>query len=135
MRGYSYLLSNGLLAQGSAPPLDTPLPFDTVVLAAREYQPAMPGFEVLRALLDDSGPPPTPEERVQIRRTAREVAKRIRAGRRVLVTCYQGRNRSGVISGLALVELGFSGPRAARLIRRIRDGLTNPYFLEMVIGS
>jgi protein-tyrosine phosphatase len=132
--GYSYLTSNKMLAQGSAPPVDVRLPFDVIVLAAKEFQPEIPGYEVIRVPLDD-GPRPTREEQTRIRDTAYEVARLVRDGRRVLVTCWQGRNRSGVIAGLALVELGVPGPRAARRIRRIRNGLTNPHFLEMVIRS
>lgn len=133
--GYHFLFRDRL-AQGSAPPDGARLPFNTVVLAADEYQHAnFPGSDVIRVPLDDSGPPPTPEERRAIRETAREVARRVRAGQRVLVTCWQGRNRSGVISGLALSELGIPGPRAAKLIRRLRNGLTNPHFHEMVIRS
>lgn len=132
--GYSYLLASGLLAQGSKPPVGVPLPFDTIVLAAEEYQPHMPGaFEVLHVPLDDSGPPPTAHERRLIYENASRIARRVRAGRRVLVTCWQGRNRSGVLSGLALRELGVPGIEAARLIQRIRKGLTNRYFYEMVI--
>lgn len=131
MSGYSYLMPGGLLAQGSAPPPGVRIPFDTIVLAAMEYQPDLPGYEVLHAPLDD-GPPPSPRERALIRETAHRVARRVRVGKRVLVTCQQGRNRSGVISGLALVELGLPGDRAARRIRRIRNGLTNVYFLKMV---
>ena len=134
MAGYSYLLSGGRLAQGSAPPLGVPLPFDTVVLAAREYQPDLPGFEVVRVPLDD-GPPPTKAERMRIRHVARDVADRVRAGKRVLVTCWAGRNRSGVISGLAMRHLGVPGPEAAARIRRAREGLTNPHFYAMVVGS
>lgn len=133
--GYSYLLPDGRLAQGSAPPPNVELPFDVIVLAAREYQPDLPGYEVLRVPLDDSGPPPTPIERWLIHEGACKIARRLRAGKRVLVTCMQGRNRSGVLTGKALVELGLPGDRAARRIRRVRNGLTNPYFLEMVIGS
>jgi protein-tyrosine phosphatase len=131
MAGYSYLLASGQLAQGSAPPRGVRLPFDAIVLAAMEYQPDLPGHDVLRAPLDD-GPPPTQGERALIRRSAHEVARRVRAGQRVLVTCWQGRNRSGVIAGLALVDLGLPGSQAAQRIRRTRNGLTNPYFFEMV---
>lgn len=135
--GYTYLTNDGLLAQGSVPPTNVSLPFDTIVLAAREHQFRMPKFtgEVIYAPLDDSGPPPTLAERELIKRTASRVAQRIRAKRRVLVTCHQGRNRSGVIAGLALVELGLPGPRAAERIKRIRNGLTNRYFHEMVVGG
>jgi protein-tyrosine phosphatase len=132
--GYSHLLPSGRLAQGSAPPLSAHLPFDVVVLAAREYQPDLPGYAVLRAPLDDSGPPPSLADRAVIRRTAREIARLVRSHKRVLVTCWQGRNRSGVLSGLAMRELGFSGHEAARRIQLLRDGLTNPHFYAMVVG-
>lgn len=133
---YSYLTSDGLLAQGSVPPPHVVIPFDVVVLTAIEHQHIpLPGYEVLKVPLDDSGPPPTPEERRLIYENARRVARRVLAGKRVLVTCHQGRNRSGVIAGLALVELGVPGPKAAHRIQRIRDGLVNPHFYRMVIGS
>lgn len=134
MSGYSYLMPGGLLAQGSAPPPGARLPFDTIVLAAMEYQPDMPGYEVLRVPLDD-GPRPDAETVGRIRSAAHAVANRVRAGRRVLVTCWQGRNRSGVIAGLAMRELGVPGVLSARRIRRIRNGLHNPHFLRLVVGS
>ena len=130
---YDYLVPG--LAQGGAPPDGAKLPFDTVVLAAFEWQPELHGYTVFRAALDDSGPPPNRIDRILIRELAHEVAVRVREGQRVLVTCRKGRNRSGVIAGIALTELGMSGRQAASLIRRIRNGLTNPYFYEMVVGS
>ena len=136
MNGYSYLTPSNLLAQGSKPPVGVPLPFDVVVLAAWEHQYDMPGFEVIKVPLDDEFEEPvTEEDRKSIRDAARAVARHIRARRRVLVTCHAGRNRSGVIAGLALVQLGVPGREAARRIRHLRDGLTNPHFHRMVIGS
>jgi len=135
MSGYSHLIPGGRLAQGSAPPVGTRVPFDVVVLAAMEYQPDLPGYEVLKVPLDDSGPPPSAEDMRTIRRTARDIAARVRAGQRVLVTCWQGKNRSGVLAGLALVELGMPREKAVRRIRELRDGLTNPFFRAMVGGT
>lgn len=137
MSGYTYLIPDGRLAQGSVPPDHVCcIPFDVIVLAAIEHQDVpLPGYEVLYAPLTDEGPPPTAAERALIRQTAREVADRIRRGKRVLSTCHQGRNRSGVISALALVELGLPRDRAVRRIRRFRNGLTNPYFRAMVMGD
>jgi hypothetical protein len=77
MSGYSYLLPDGRLAQGSAPPPGVKLPFDVIVLAANEYQPELPGYRVLHVPLDDGLP--TPDERWRIRRTAHEVARLVRA--------------------------------------------------------
>lgn len=132
--GYSYLTADKMLAQGSKPPIGVRLPFDVVVLAAWEYQPSLPGHDVIHVPLDDTNePPPSRLDQARIRAVANEVARDVREGRRVLVTCHHGRNRSGVIAGLALVELGVSASEAARRIRHLRNGLTNPHFLQMVM--
>ena len=59
------------------------------------------------------------------------VARRVRSGERVLVTCAMGRNRSGLVSALALHFLtGISGAEAARLVKaRRHNALTNRYFM------
>jgi protein-tyrosine phosphatase len=132
---YHYLLEPWL-AQGSKPPPGVRIPFDVIVLAAIENQNVyLPGYIVMHVPLDDSGPPPTSFERMSIRRAAGDVADHIRAQRRVLVTCWQGKNRSGVIAGLALCELGVPGREAVHRIRALRDGLTNRYFRAMVATS
>ena len=135
MSDYHYLLPNRLLAQGSAPPPVPGIPFDVVVLAAQEYQPVLPiEYEVLHVPLDD-GPPPDKTTRMRIWRAAREIADRVRAGQRVLVTCWQGRNRSGVLAGLAMVDLGVPPLHAVHRIRHLRNGLTNLHFRNMVASG
>lgn len=134
---YAHLLANGRLAQGGAPPPGAWLPFDIVVLAARGYQPALPGYSVVRIPLDDHNPDgtyarPDPLTRARIRQRAREIADRVRRRQRVLVTCHAGRNRSGVLAGIALVELGVAPARVVNIIRELRDGLTNPHLRAMV---
>ena len=130
----------GALAMGSAP---TPGPdlaarFGTVVLCAKEYQPRSLGPSdahpiILRARLDDSGPPPTQEELKEAFRTAAEVAARLRAGRRVLVTCMAGRNRSGLVTGLALMGLGYTAKEVITKIRLARESaLTNVHFVRVL---
>jgi protein-tyrosine phosphatase len=128
--GYAFLTRDESLAQGSAPPPNVRLPFDVIVLAAEEYQPNLPGYIVIHAPIDDADP--TPIERMRIYSAAREVARHIRSGKRVLVTCWMGRNRSGVIAGLALVELGVHPHRAVRRIQKYRNGLGNHHFRAMV---
>ena len=128
---YHYLLPSRLLAQGSAPPAVPGIPFDVIVLAAEEYQPQLPGYEVMHVPLDD-GPPPDKPTRVRIRSAARTIAEHVYFGKRVLVTCWQGRNRSGVLAGLALVHLGVPPQRAVQRIKTLRNGLTNAYFRAMV---
>lgn len=134
MSDYHYLLPNRLLAQGSAPPPVSGIPFDVIVLSAMEYQPDLPGYRVLHVPLDD-GPPPDKTTRMRIRRAAREIADRVRAGQRVLVTCWQGRNRSGVLAGLAMVDLGVPPRVAVDRIRTLRDGLMNEHFRAMVASG
>jgi hypothetical protein len=134
---YTYLLQPWL-AQGSEPPPGVRIPFDVIVLAAMERQDIdLPGYVVIRVPLDDSEHAhrvgPSRVDRMRIRHTAREIADRVRGRERVLVTCVQGRNRSGVLAGLAMRGLGIPGHEAARRIRQLRNGLTNPHFLSMVI--
>lgn len=131
----------GLLYQGSAPPLGQAVEmrrkgFSALVLCAREYQPE--GFEhvgllVFRVPMDDVLDPPAGDVK-RAATVAKNVAHLALAGHRVLVTCAAGRNRSGLVTALALREMsGESGAKCAALVRRKRQGaLTNPSFLKML---
>jgi protein-tyrosine phosphatase len=131
------------LYQGAAPPPGAALKergFDVLVLTAREYQPpdvAFPGVRVLRAPLDDEERPLSEEERISVIRTAREAASALEEGKRVLVTCAQGRNRSGLLSAIiAHMTTGAPGWRCAEIVSERRPGaLTNRAFrrtMEMI---
>ncbi len=139
------------LWQGSLPPRGSLVAlegFDLLVLTAVEYQFTSfeyPGVEVLRAPNEDSGDPLTrPQLQIAIA-AAKEVVKRLQAGEKVLVTCAQGINRSGLVVALALHFLyGWPGRiciEAVRVKRKLRQGhkaLTNPSFvqaLERLPGS
>jgi protein-tyrosine phosphatase len=137
--GFSDILP-GRLAMGSKPPLNGPLPFDVLVLTAMEYQPGaqyFPNVQVLYVPLNDDGTPMTDDEMRRALRAGREVALFIRQGRRVLVTCQMGRNRSGLVVVIALMDLGMSAPDAVRLVRRARGqfALGNRYFLNFIAQS
>lgn len=111
---YHYLMPGPWLAQGSAPPSGTRVPFDVIVLAAMEYQEAeLPGYVVIRVPFDNSGPPPSSLDRRLIRRTAREIADRVRFGERVLVTCRLGWTEKSLLQNYPTLRL--SDLRAARL--------------------
>jgi hypothetical protein len=126
------------LFQGAFPPEYTPLKqvgFDVLVLCAKEYQRSSscyPGVELVRASLDDSGPPPTNEELRQAHAAAHTAGTLWLRGARVLVTCAMGINRSGLVMGITLRDLfGLSGEQAIAQIQECRpDALTNAYFRE-----
>jgi protein-tyrosine phosphatase len=130
--GYSFVTDQ--LAQGSAPPPDQKIPFDILVLTASEYQPAFNqnDLQIIRVTLDDSIP-----SREDIRKAivaAKQVADALRKGKRVLTTCYMGRNRSGLINGLALIDVGWSSIDAVKAIRIARGdkALSNAYFQSVL---
>lgn len=122
---------------GGQPPFERDIPgFDTLVLCAREIQPERLAFhgEVIRCPIDDH--PPTTYEVRQALAASRNVAASLSKGRRVLVTCYAGLNRSALVSALAL---GVLYPRStpAELVLRIRqrrspNALSNPHFVHVI---
>jgi protein-tyrosine phosphatase len=84
------------------------LGFDVMVFCAKEHQPngeTFPGMTVVRIPLDD----PESFTDVDLKSAmakalqgAQIVRSKLDEGQRVLVTCMQGRNRSGVVSALTL---------------------------------
>lgn len=132
------------LAQGSAPRSAEDIRragFQVVVFAAAEVQPpdhVLVGLEALRCpLTDDPTRPVTAVEWQAACACADAVVRRWHAGRTVLVTCAQGRNRSGLISALALIRSGrLLAPAAVRLIQGRRAfALTNPRFVEALLSQ
>lgn len=124
---------------GSKPPPGRHAGVDVVVLAAMEYQPPahlFPGAEVIHAPLDDDPRRPMREDEVvRAARTADRVARRLRAGRRVLVTCAMGLNRSGLIAALAMADV--YRMRADEIVARLRRArgimaLSNPNFERLL---
>lgn len=129
------------LAQGARPTTGAVVRaagFSTLVLCAQEYQPpdsAYPGVRVLRLPLDDVL---EPMDRYDVARTfavATDVAERLRRGKKVLVTCYAGLNRSGLVCALALRML--RDAPAQPVIDHIRKrrsarALSNPTFESLV---
>jgi Dual specificity phosphatase, catalytic domain len=110
------------LWQGSAPPQGRTLMlagFDVLVLAAMEIQPppqAYPDIDIARIALDDEKL--TYAQLCEALVLSSRIARAISGGAKVLVTCAQGRNRSGLISALVLMRLrGCNGLEAIRMIR------------------
>ncbi len=127
--------SHGELHQGAAPLVGQELSdkFDTIVFCAEEYQPRNNwNVECLYCPLDDATP--TVTEVTHAKATGKRVADRVRSGKRVLVTCAQGRNRSGLVNGYALQFLGETPPASVQLIQRLRrNALTNDAFVNALL--
>src|SRR2546426_5795276 len=70
---------------------------------------------------------------IKLRAIARLAASLIREGHVVLSHCGMGYNRSALMAGLILTELGMSGPEAVARLRERRPGaLFNDYFAACV---
>lgn len=109
---------------GSAPPPGKYADlFDIIVLTADEYQPpsgAFPGVRVRRHPFDDASSP-TPRDLMTAWTAAEAVARDMRRGHRVLVSCLMGRNRSGLVAALALhLVTGEPGSATLTLVRERR---------------
>lgn len=110
--------------------------FDLVVLCAEEFQPPVHEVAAKRALYapNDDGDVITQEQKHLALLAAEEVALAFTRGEQVLVTCMQGRNRSGLVTALAIhLVYGIGGARAAHWVKRRRRGaaaLTNPIFMS-----
>jgi hypothetical protein len=71
------------------------------------------------------------EDPDRVRDAARTVAERVTAGRRVLVHCWAGLNRSGVVTARALMYRGLPVAEAIDRVRAARgeDALFNTHFV------
>jgi hypothetical protein len=130
--GYNFVIPR--LAQGSVP--TGTLPFHAVVLSAEELQDVpLHGMEIIKAPLDDAKPS---QREIETAYTAASmVVGRWRRGRHVLVTCAQGRNRSGLIVGLALMMLGMTDQQAVQAVRGARGptALSNRDFVRVLTDA
>ena len=135
------------LWQGSFPIPGTTLQragFKVLVLCASELQfeeDTFPGLNIIRAPNEDSKHLSRLRLRIALA-AAKDSAKAIRAGQRVLVTCAAGLNRSGLVSALTLHALyGWSGPKCIQQVQQKRvsslvcpdlTALCNPKFVEVL---
>lgn len=111
------------LYMGSKPRPGDPIlrRFHVLVCCADEYQPRshdFPGLQLVRVRLDD--PYINDQQTRAAIQAGRHVARMHARGARVLVTCQMGINRSGLVTGLALITLGLDADETIRLIRERR---------------
>lgn len=112
--------------------------FDALILAAREFQLSaehFPDVIVLHAPMHDDHKGIPHGEAVIALHAAKQVVQWIKAGKKVLVTCWQGRNRSGIITALALLELTKLNPKEIAFLIRASRGpaaLSNGHFVHLL---
>jgi protein-tyrosine phosphatase len=101
-----------------------------VSMTTREGYGPDDGVEHHVARMADAGVDPGVATRVD--ELAEVVAAAVESGRRVLVRCSGGLNRSGLVVASALVRLGHEPDAAIALVRRARGpwALTNPAFVS-----
>lgn len=109
---------------------------DVLVLCSTEHQDPpshYPAVTVVHAPMVDCDVIPV----AVARRAAHQVAQAYLNHKTVLVTCHMGLNRSGLVTALALRELGFgSGRSCANHVRRHRRGaLFNKSFYDWLCGQ
>ncbi len=110
--------------------------FAAVVLCAAEYQPRsyeLPGVIVLHAGIDDALKP-TQEDMDIALAASHQAAELVADKQRTLVSCWMGKNRSGLVTALTLHWLyGLSGRDCIAAVRHARPGaLSNPAFVALV---
>jgi len=128
------------LWMGAQPPVDRRMGqlFSVIVLCAKELQAAQPdlgyGARLLRVPLEDDSTKAPSHEDVKLAVAAGERVALLRRETPVLVTCHMGLNRSGLVTGIALIAGGRSAERAIDLIRRRRSSsaLFNPQFVRVL---
>jgi len=118
-------------ARGELQPAVAGGEFDLVVsLFTRSGHGPAPGVEHLVAEIPDG--PLTSAQIEAVQRLARTVAGAVRDGRRTLVRCHSGDNRSGLVVAQALVDRGHEVTAAVALVRERRSpwALNNGTFVE-----
>lgn len=128
------------LAIGSAPPEGIELAkkgVSLLVLTAKEHQPPashFPNVKVIHApFVDQFFDPLSKGTLKKLDKVADKVAETMKDGGMVLIACRAGKNRSGLLAGLALRKLGVSGKEAVQAIQKNRPGaLSNPRFRKLI---
>ena len=93
------------------------------------------GVKVFHAPFDDSESLTT-GELFHVNRATGYVAEALKKNERVLVTCFAGKNRSGLVCGKALVALNQDPVKVVHLIQSKRpNALHNEFFVDQIYSS
>lgn len=142
MSNFHWITPN--IAQGAYPdpPLSAFQHADVVVFCAEELQPkikAPPGKQIVKIGFDDDFYRPIPPEAGQIFHAhGKLLGKLALNGKKVLITCAMGINRSGLMTALTLMHGYRMNPSdAIKLIRARRspECLANPMFVQWLLNQ
>jgi hypothetical protein len=142
---HSYNLIEDGLAMGCAIRGDQEevfVEFDILVMCAGEWQPhvTLPEDKVKRVVrvpYDDSKYDLPQSVLALLHKRADELAQEHRGGRKILITCLAGRNRSGLLTALVLMKrFDLSPEKAIGLIKDRRGpfALTNKIFTSYLLS-
>jgi protein-tyrosine phosphatase len=142
VRSHDWIVQN--VAQGSYPALKGTAfqHADILVLCAEEHQAKglkpPPGKHIIRLGFDDDSYRPIPPEAGKIFHAhAKQLGQAALSGRRLMITCHMGLNRSGLLTALTLMHGYRMRPSdAIKLIRARRhaDCLGNPMFEQWLLN-
>lgn len=123
--------------------------FDVLVLCAIELQTPeeeYPGVTVIHAPNEDDSSKPLSRSKLNVAlKAAKQVVSAVQEGKKVLVTCAAGLNRSGLVTGIALHLLhGWDGTKCVKTVQEKRTPLTtrsgevltalcNPEFVKSLV--
>jgi protein-tyrosine phosphatase len=142
---YSYSIIQPDLAMGGAITDSSAAfeEFDILVLCAGEWQPhvSLPEEDrekrVIRVPYDDSHSALIPSVLKSLHKAAEELTEEHKRGKRILITCMAGRNRSGLLTALVLMKrFGFPAHDAIQTIKERRGdfALTNTTFTSYLLS-
>lgn len=131
---------HGDLWMGGAPPVGNSVSdhFDCLILMANEYQPDESYFcdiDVHHAPIEDG--PLFKEQIVKAFHAASFAKLHLDQGKKVLITCYAGLNRSGLVCAITACTIKNNSIDLKTAINKIRaargyHALHNPYFLDFL---
>jgi hypothetical protein len=130
---YSEVIPGLFMANAARSPAEMLAMFDVLIdVGGRDRWSGEPDPRYRFHPLDDVPSIPDPE---MIHTVGEEIAVLVGEGNRVAVNCLGGVNRSGLLIGRALVELGYTSDEAIETIRAARGAmaLSNPRFVRFLL--
>jgi hypothetical protein len=130
---YSEVIPGLFLASAAYSPAEMLSMFDVLIdVGGRDRWEGEPNPRYSFHPLDDV---PFIVDAEMIHTVGERIASLVRQGKHVAVNCMSGVNRSGLLVGRALVELGYTPEEAIEAVRTARGpmALSNPHFVRFLL--